>query len=138
MTWRRARISISAQPGQAGRASSPDPKIRLSHAVGPGQGDLAWALGTQVPRPLWRSRHSPGRPEGPWASCSPGHPPDRRDHVLNKITVRSGAERHPRRDAEAAGRSAFDGDLGRLKAGSAGRMAVPAGARLAGVTAANW
>jgi hypothetical protein len=36
-----------------------------------------------------------------------------------KITVRSGAERHPK-DAEAAGQSALDGDLGRLKAGAPG------------------
>jgi len=36
---RRARVSISAQPGQAGRTSSADPKVRLSRAVRPGQGN---------------------------------------------------------------------------------------------------
>ena len=41
-----------------------------------------------------------------------------------KITVQSGAERHPK-DAKAAGRSALDGDLGRLKAGVPGGWPFP-------------
>jgi hypothetical protein len=51
-----------------------------------------------------------------------------------KITVQSGAQRHPK-DASAA--SALDGDLGRLKTVAPGRMAVPARARSAGVAAAG-
>jgi hypothetical protein len=43
--------------------------------------------------------------------------------VPRKITVQSGAQRHPE-DAEAAGRSALDGDLGSAQGWSAGRMAV--------------
>jgi hypothetical protein len=41
-----------------------------------------------------------------------------------KITVQRGAGRHPK-DAEAAGRSALDGDLGRLKAGAPGGWPFP-------------
>ncbi len=53
-----------------------------------------------------------------------------------KITVQSGAQRHPK-DAEAAGWSALDGDLGSAQDWSAGRMAVSAWVRSAGVTAAS-
>jgi len=64
-----------------------------------------------------------GTPSGA-SSSIPGHPSNRRDHVPRKITVQSGAKRHPK-DAEAAGRSALDDDLGSAQDWSAGRMAIP-------------
>jgi hypothetical protein len=56
--------------------------------------------------------------------ASPGHPTDRRHDVPRKITVQSGAKRHPK-DADAAGRSALDGDLGRLKTAAPGGWPFP-------------
>ena len=55
---------------------------------------------------------------------------DRRHHVPRKITVQSGAQRHPE-DAEAAGRSALDGDLCSVQDWTAGRMAAYASVRSA-------
>jgi hypothetical protein len=56
--------------------------------------------------------------------------------VPRKIRVQSGAQRHPK-DAEAAGRSALDCDLGSAQDWGAGRMAAAAWVRSAGVTAAS-
>jgi hypothetical protein len=50
---------------------------------------------------------------------APGHPSDRRGHCADEDC----SQEWPKaivRDAEAAGRSALDGDLGRLKTGAAG------------------
>ena len=53
-----------------------------------------------------------------------------------KITVQMGAQRHPK-DAEAGGWSALDDDSWSAQDRNAGRMAVPARARSAGVTVAD-
>ena len=66
-----------------------------------------------------RSATGPGRSAAPWWTVQSWHPSDRRGHVPRKITVQSGAKRHPK-DAQAAGRSALMAILARLKAGAPG------------------
>jgi hypothetical protein len=70
----------------------------------------------------------------PLSSAGPGHPTDWRQPKPGKITVQSGAQRHPE-DVSAA--SALDGDLPRLKTGAPGGWLLPAQARTASVTAAD-